>query len=78
MRAFGSRVNGKTKKYSDLDLVVVGKTKLPKKIIYALRDEFEESDLPFRVEIMDWQAVSDDFREIIKAQYEVIQAAKLF
>lgn len=74
--AFGSRVNGVARTYSDLDLVIVGKTKLPKKILYLIKEKFEESDLPFRVEIMDWQAVSGDFRKIIKARYEVIQTAE--
>lgn len=73
VRAFGSRVNGIVKKYSDLDLAIAGKTKLPKKILYLLREEFEESDLPFRVEIMDWQSISDEFKKIIETQYEVIQ-----
>lgn len=76
-RAFGSRVNGTARTYSDLDLVIVGKTKLPKKILYLIKEEFEESDLPFRVEIMDWQAISADFRKIIKTRYEVIQTAIL-
>lgn len=76
VRAFGSRITGTAKKYSDLDLVVVGKTKIAKKIFYSLKDEFEESDLPFRVEIMDWHAISNDFREIIETQYEVIQTAE--
>ena len=76
VRVFGSRVNQTAKKYSDLDLVIAGKTKLPKKILYALMDEFEESDLPFRVEIMDWHAIPDNFKKIIKKRYEVIQTAK--
>ncbi|MFH1310747.1 MAG: nucleotidyltransferase domain-containing protein [Candidatus Omnitrophota bacterium] len=72
VRVFGSRVNGTVKKYSDLDLVVVGETKLDRRILYLLREEFEESDLPFRVEIMDWQTISDEFKKIIETQYEVM------
>jgi uncharacterized protein len=73
VRAFGSRVNGGARTYSDLDLVIIGKTRLPRKILYLLKEEFEESDLPFRVEIIDWRAISSDFRKIINARYEVIQ-----
>ncbi|MFH1310430.1 MAG: nucleotidyltransferase domain-containing protein [Candidatus Omnitrophota bacterium] len=73
VRVFGSRVNGVVKKYSDLDLAVTGKTKLPKKTLYLLREAFEESDLPFRVEVMDWQIISDEFKKIIETRYEVIQ-----
>lgn len=76
VRAFGSRVNGSARTYSDLDLVIAGKTRLLKKNLYLLKEEFEESDLPFRVEIMDWQTISGDFRKIIKARYEVIQTAE--
>lgn len=75
VRVFGSRLGGAAKKYSDLDLVVVGREKLPKKILYLLREEFEESDLPFRVDILDWLTISGDFRKIIKARYGVIQTA---
>lgn len=70
--AFGSRVKGTADKYSDLDLVIAAKTKLPYKILYSLKDEFAESDLPFRVEIMDWQRIPYGFRKVIKTQYEVI------
>ena len=76
VRVFGSRVNQTAKTYSDLDLAIVGKTKLSKKILYSLREDFEESDLPFRVEIMDWHIVSDDFKKIIEKQYEVLQTGK--
>ncbi len=76
VRVFGSRLKGTAKKYSDLDLVIAGETKLPKKILYLLREEFQESDLPFRVEIMDWQTISDEFRKTIGRQYEVIQRAE--
>ncbi|MFH1645404.1 MAG: nucleotidyltransferase domain-containing protein [Candidatus Omnitrophota bacterium] len=66
VRAFGSRVNGTARRYSDLDLAIIGKTKLPKKILYLLREEFAESNLPFRVEIVDYQVVSDEFKRIVQ------------
>lgn len=75
VRVFGSRVNQKAKKYSDLDLAVVGKAKLPRTILYSLKDDFEESDLPFRVDILDWYLISENFKKIIQAQCEVIQTA---
>lgn len=75
VRAFGSRVKKSAKKYSDLDLVIKGKTKAPKKTLYLLKEDFQESDLPFRVEIIDWHSISEDFKKIIQAQYEVLQPA---
>ena len=44
--AFGSRVNGKAKPYSDLDLVVLGDTPLSLAEHADLVDAFSESDLP--------------------------------
>ena len=73
VRAFGSRVNGKAKSYSDLDLAVVGSGKLSDDTLRWLREAFEESDLPFRVDVLDWHAISPSFQKVIEREYEVIQ-----
>ena len=73
VRAFGSRHNWTAKDYSDLDLAVVGETKLDWKIISNLKEAFEESDLPFRVDVLDWHAIPPKFRDVIAAGFEVIQ-----
>ncbi len=72
VRAFGSRITGTIKKYSDLDLVIVGKEKLLDNILFSLKEDFQESDLPFRVEILDWNAASKEFQKIIEKKYEII------
>ena len=72
VRAFGSRVSGTVKKYSDLDLVIVGKNEIDPKVMMQLKDDFEESDIPFRVEILDWHAISSEFKRIIEQKYEII------
>jgi predicted nucleotidyltransferase len=73
VRAFGSRIKQTAKSYSDLDLVMVGQTKLPFQKLAALQTAFEESDLPYRVDVLDWQAISPEFQKIIEQGYEVIQ-----
>ncbi len=73
VRAFGSRVTGKAKPYSDLDLVVMGSEKLPRLILYGLRDDFEESTLPFRIDILDWNRLSPEFKHAIFSQSEVLK-----
>lgn len=73
VRAFGSRGNRTAKEYSDLDLAIVGKSKIKRRIKVLLREAFEESDLPFRVDIVDYNTVSEAFRAIIAEKYEVIQ-----
>ena len=62
---FGSRANFTAKPHSDLDLVIEGKAAIPIGRLYALEEAFEESDLPFRVDVMDWHAISAEFREQI-------------
>jgi type I restriction enzyme S subunit len=76
VRAFGSRATWTAKDYSDLDLAVVGKAKLSNKVLYALKDDFKESDLSFRVDVLDWNAISKEFRQVIEKKYEVIQKAE--
>ena len=74
VRAFGSRSNGTAKEYSDLDLAIVGNGKLGRRVKMLLREAFEESDLPFRVDVIDYNAVSESFRAIIDNDYDVIQS----
>lgn len=71
-RAFGSRVGGTPKDYSDLDLALVGDAKLESAVLENLREAFEESDIPFRVDILDWHAISKEFQKVILAKYEVL------
>ncbi len=71
-RAFGSRVDGKPKDYSDLDLALVGPAKLDAAVIGELKEAFEESDLPFRVDVLDWNAISAEFQKVILNKYEVL------
>jgi len=73
VRAFGSRGNGMAKEHSDLDLAIVGKGKIDRRVKMLLREAFEESDLPFRVDVIDYNTVSESFRAIIEEKYEVIQ-----
>jgi predicted nucleotidyltransferase len=73
VRAFGSRVNGSAKGYSDIDVAVIGPNKMERRTKMLLREAFEESDLPFRVDIIDYNRASDEFRAIINAKYEILQ-----
>ena len=76
VRAFGSRVTWTAKDYSDLDLVVVGERALDLDALRHLKEAFEESDLPFRVDVLDWHAISSTFRKVIEKKYEVVQKGK--
>ena len=73
VRAFGSRIESKAKRFSDLDLALVGDEKLEWRKIELLKDAFAASDLPMSVDLVDWHAISDEFRAIIEAHYEIVQ-----
>lgn len=71
--AFGSRVRGNARKYSDLDLAIICEQTLNFDIYANLKDAFSESDLPFKVDIVDWASIDENFKNIIKEKYVVIQ-----
>ena len=76
VRAFGSRVKWTAKDYSDLDLAVVGSKPLTLRQTGQLAEAFEESNLPIRVDILDWHTISEEFKKIITEEYEVIQGSE--
>ncbi len=69
----GSRTKGTAKHYSDLDLAVISDHALSLAVSAALDDEFTESDLPWKVDVVDWATTSEPFRKIIKQQRVVVQ-----
>ena len=71
--AFGSRVDGRAKPFSDLDLAIISETPLPLSTLTRLADAFSASDLPWRVDLVDWATTSEAFRRIIEQRKLVIQ-----
>lgn len=76
VRAFGSRVSQTARKYSDLDLTVMGEEPLSLSQLADLYDAFSESSLPFKVDVVDWATTRDSFRRIIESDFVVVQAGK--
>ncbi len=76
VRAFGSRVSGPAKKFSDLDLAVMGETSISSSILADLEEAFRESDLPFKVDVVEWATTKENFRRIIEREYVVVQRGK--
>ncbi len=71
--AFGSRATGNAKKYSDLDLAIIGKQPIGLYQSAQLTEAFAESDLPYKVDVVDWATTSEAFRRIIEQNKVVIQ-----
>lgn len=66
--AFGSRVTWTAKPFSDLDIALEGAAPLPSEVLIDLEEAFEASDLPWKVDVIDLNAVSPEFRAIVERQ----------
>lgn len=71
--AFGSRAKWLAKEYSDLDLCILGKAPLSFRTLGLLEEAFEDSDLPYKVDVVDWATTSEGFRKIIERDKVVLQ-----
>ena len=65
---FGSRANWTTKDSSDLDIALESENKLSHKLLGALKDAFEDSTLPYTVDVADLNAVNHAFKQIVEDQ----------
>lgn len=55
-----------------LELDSLKKAIIPLRLMRQLHEGFENSDLPFRVEVLDWYNISDEFRKVIEKNYVVL------
>ena len=65
---FGSRVSWMTKDSSDLDLALESDTGIAQRHLSALEGAFEDSDLPFAVDIVDLDRIGERFRHVVTRQ----------
>lgn len=71
--AYGSRVKGTAKCYSDLDLAIISSEPLSFLQLARLEQAFSVSPLTWKVDLLDWATTSDCFKKIIQQQYEIVQ-----
>ena len=63
---FGSRAHGrKLKPFSDLDLCLRDNQPVSQAVLDALHANFRESDLPIKVDVVDWHRIPAEFRHAI-------------
>ena len=72
--AFGSRATWTAKKYSDLDLVLLGSEPLPQEVLAALSEDLGDSDLPFKVDLIEWRHIDKNLRTSIRRKGVVVQS----
>lgn len=63
--AFGSRVKGSARADSDIDLAVKTTGPLPVLVWSQLEEDFQNSDIPQKVDVVDFHRVTDGFRKLI-------------
>ena len=68
---YGSRVKWTARPESDLDLVVFATPERDGRVS-DLREAFDESNLPFRVDLFVWDDVPEQFRKQIEAEHVVL------
>jgi len=66
--AFGSRAKGTAKEYSDLDMAIITDQPLGLSLRAAISDDFAESDLPIKVDVVDWATTNKAFQRIIEKE----------
>ena len=62
---FGSRVKNRAKEYSDID-IAIDSFELTSEVKSKLEAYFENSTLPYEVDIVNLNTISDDFKKIIE------------
>lgn len=61
---FGSRALDRAKRYSDYDIGIWGKKSVPSVKKVLIEEALEESDLPYKVDIVDFRLVPQKFKAI--------------
>jgi predicted nucleotidyltransferase len=77
--AYGSRVTGSGHEASDLDLVLRNPQNPLEETgaLYDLKEAFIESNLPIRVDVMDWARIPASFHREIERAHVVVQEGDL-
>lgn len=64
---FGSRITPSAKKLSDVDLFY--KETIPDNILDNIEESFEESDLPYKVDLVNYHQCEAGFKKILDTQH---------
>lgn len=72
---FGSRARGEAVAHSDLDLLVEDAGADDQRLLAQLDADFDESDLPFRVEVIEGALLDPGFRRRIEAELLLLEPA---
>ena len=61
---YGSRTQPKHRKFSDIDIGILGSTTVPVSTLLQIKEDLSSSDIPYLTDIVDFSTVSEDFKKI--------------
>lgn len=61
---FGSWALGNARKFSDIDIGIKSTRRLTGEILANIKEAFEESDIPYTVDVVDFHYVSSEFNNL--------------
>lgn len=64
----GSRARGPAKRFADIDLLLMNGQPLSPSVRANLRYELEESDIPFKVDLLEWADLTPAFRKRLQSE----------
>ncbi len=68
---FGSAARGDYHRYSDIDIAILPKNSFDKKKIILLKEQFEDLNIPYSVELIDLSNVSKNFKDKVIKEGEI-------
>ena len=69
---FGSRVTGKAEKYSDYDIGIFGEKPISFETLGLIDEAFENSDLPYIINVVDFSMVPKNFKKIALSKIKIL------
>ncbi len=69
---FGSRVTGESTERSDIDVGIEGPEPIPSAVMFKIQEEIDKIPTLYKIEVVDFQAVSEDFKKVSKVKTESV------
>jgi hypothetical protein len=69
---FGSRVSGTASPRSDIDVGIDGPRAVPSELMSKIREEIENLPVLYRIDVVDFQRASSDFRAVASEHIELL------
>lgn len=67
---FGSRISGTGDERSDIDIGIDGPGPVPPVLLSGIRDEIDDLPTLYKIEVVDFKLVSQEFREVASQHIE--------